>query len=430
DIGNIKCWRPRVPNGKFRWIVYDQDYGFHLWRPDVYVPAMARDYASYDNMFAFLTAGTGTGTGWPNEGGRTLMLRRLLANPEVRTRFLQRCADLLNGPFREERVEATIRSMAAVIRPEIPRHLQRWSFAELQKRGYGKPYKAEYEPFTQATWEKNLDSLGDFARRRPAKLRQDCLAHFGLKSGLAQLQAVVSPAGAGQVRLNRTEAAPPPWMGTFFRDVPVVATVVPKPGFRMVGWSGWGIDTAGARWSFQLPIGTNTLTARLEAYSPVPPARPPVILTEIQYHPSDEADSGDWFEVHNPGPEAVDLTGWILRDVTDDHVAVIPGGGIPAGGYAVLCQDTLRFQRAFPAGPVPLGEFGFGLGNGGDTLRIHSADGSLVLRLAYKDSAPWPVDADGRGSTLELKSPGAYSDQPAAWKASSRLGGSPGAANP
>lgn len=358
------------------------------------------------------------------------MLRRLLANPEVRTRFLQRCADLLNGPFREERVEATIRSMAAVIRPEIPRHLQRWSFAELQKRGYGKPYQAEYDPFTQATWEKNIDSLGDFARRRPAKLRQDCLAHFGLKSGLAQLQAVVSPAGAGQVRLNRTESAPPPWMGTFFRDVPVVATVVPKPGFRMVGWSGWGIDTAGGRWSFQPPIGTNTLTARLEAYSPVPPARPPVMLTEIQYHPSAEADSGDWFEVHNPGPEAVDLTGWILRDVTDDHVAVIPGGGIPAGGYAVLCQDTLRFQRAFPAGPVPLGEFGFGLGNGGDTLRLHAPDGTLMLRLAYDDAAPWPVEADGSGRTLQLRESGVHSESPSAWKASSRVGGTPGSANP
>ena len=430
DIGNIKCWRPRVPNGRFRWIVYDQDYGFNLWKPEVYVPAMARDYANYDNMFAFLTAGTGTGNGWPNEGGRTLMLRRLLTNAGVRTRFIQRCADFLNGPFREEHVEATIRSMAAVIRPEIPRHLQRWSFAELQKRGYGKPYQLEYEPFTQATWEKNLDSMSDFARKRPAKLRQDCLNHFGLKSGLAQLQAVVSPAGAGQVRLNRTQAVPPPWMGTFFRDVPVVATVIPSPGFRTLGWSGWGNYVSLARWEFSPPSGTNTLTAHLEAYSPVPPARPPVILSEIQYHPSDSADSGDWFELHNPGTTPVDLTGWILRDATEENVAVVPGGVIPPGGYGVLCQDFLRFQRAFPAGPAPVGEFRFGLGNGGDTLRVHTADGTLVLSVAYDDAAPWPVEADGRGSTLELKSVGAYSDQPTAWKASSRLGGSPGAANP
>ena len=430
DIGNIKCWRPRVPNGRFRWIVYDQDYGFNLWKPEVYVPAMARDYGNYDNIFAFSTASTGSGTGWPNEGGRTLMLRRLLTNAGVRTRFIQRCADFLNGPFREERVEATLRSMAAVIRPEIPRHLQRWSFAELQKRGYGKPYQLEYEPFTAATWEKNLDSLSDFARRRPSKLRQDCLDHFGLKSGLAQLQAVVSPAGAGQVRLNRTVSAPSPWVGTFFRDVPVVATVIPAPGFRVVAWSGWGNEVSLARWEFNPPSGTNTLTAHLEAYSPVPPARPPVILSEIQYHPASAADSGDWFELHNPGTAPVDLTGWIVRDDTDSNVSVLSGGVIPPGGYVVLCQDSLRFQRAFPAGPTPLGEFSFGLGNGGDTLRIHAADGALVLSLAYDDTAPWPVDADGGGATLALKSVGAYSDQPTAWKTSSRLGGSPGAANP
>jgi hypothetical protein len=134
--------------------------------------------------------------------------------------------------------------------------------------------------------------------------------------------------------------------------------------------------------------------------------------------------------LHNPGTAPVDLTGWIVRDATDSNVSVLSGGVIPPGGYVVLCQDFLRFQRAFPAGPTPLGEFSFGLGNGGDTLRIHAADGALVLSLAYDDTAPWPVDADGGGATLALKSVGAYSDQPTAWKTSSRLGGSPGAANP
>ena len=358
------------------------------------------------------------------------MLRRLLMNPGVRTRFIQRCADLLNGPFREERVEATIRSMASVIRPEIPRHLQRWSFAELQKRGYGKPYQAEYEPFTLATWEKNLDAMSDFGRRRPAKLRQDCLDHFGLKQGLSALQVETLPAGAGQVRLNRSVAAAAPWIGTFFRDVPLEATVIPAPGFRVIGWSGWGREVPQARWEFQPPPGTNTLTVRLEAYTPTPSARPPVILSELQYHPSSSADSGDWFELHNPGTEPVDLTGWILRDATDSNVAVVPGGVVAPGGYVVLCQDALRFQRAFPTGPTPLGEFGFGLGNGGDTLRIHAADGTLMLSLTYDDAAPWPVEADGLGYTLQVKNLEAYSGQPAAWKASVRIGGSPGAANP
>src|SRR5262249_42204903 len=154
-------------------------------KPEVYLPAMARDYGDYDNMFDFYTAGTGTDTGWPNKGGRTLLLRRLLMNDSFKERFIKRCADLLNGPFREEIVLSTIRQMAQVIRPEIARHLQRWSWSELQQRGFGLPHQAEYEPFTQETWEKNLGVLMDFAERRPANLRQDCINHFGLGGGLA-----------------------------------------------------------------------------------------------------------------------------------------------------------------------------------------------------------------------------------------------------
>ena len=39
----------------------------------IYVPAMARDYGDYDNMFKFYTAGTGTGSSWPNEAAARLV---------------------------------------------------------------------------------------------------------------------------------------------------------------------------------------------------------------------------------------------------------------------------------------------------------------------------------------------------------------------
>ena len=98
-----------------------------LWKPEVYVPAMARDYADYDNMFKFSTNPSGSGTGWPNSGGRTLLLREMLESDVFRERFVQRCADLLNSLFRSDRVVARIDEMAAVIRPEMGRHLARWS---------------------------------------------------------------------------------------------------------------------------------------------------------------------------------------------------------------------------------------------------------------------------------------------------------------
>jgi CotH kinase protein/Lamin Tail Domain/Chitobiase/beta-hexosaminidase C-terminal domain len=430
DIGNIKCWRPRIPNGRFRWIVYDQDYGFNLWDPAIYVPAMARDYGDYDNMFRFYTAGTGTGTGWPNEGGRTLLLRRLLLNDTFRKRFVQRCADLLNGPFLESRVEQIIRSMSGVIRPEIPRHLERWSFSELAKRGYGVPYKTEYAPFTAATWEGNLGVLIDFARTRPSKLRADCLSHFKLQKGIGHLEVTVDPPAAGRAILNTSTALSSPWVGAFFRDYPVTLTALPEPGFRITGWTGPAGTVDTVMWETEVPTGTNRVTVHFESYVPAPPANPPLVVTEFQYHPAPAPDSGDWIELHNPGVEAVITTGWILRDSSGDNVYVLPESSVPAGGYLVLCQDSLKFRRTFPAAPRALGPFQFGLGNGGDTLRLHAPDGTLMLSLNYTDEAPWPSGADGTGHTLQLKDSKAYAADPGAWTVSPALLGTPGVANP
>ena len=430
DIGNIKCWRPRITNGRFRWIVYDQDYGFNLWDPAIYIPAMARDYGDYDNMFRFYTAGTGTGTGWPNEGGRTLLLRRLLLNDTFRKRFIQRCADLLNGPFLESRVEQVIRSMAAVIRPEIPRHLERWSFAELEQRGYGAPYQPEYSPFTAATWEQNLGVLLDFARTRPAKLRADCLSHFNLQKGIGFLQVTVDPPAAGRAVVNTGIVPSSPWRGAYFRDYPVTLSALPEPGYRVTGWSGPGGVTHASPWELDIPEGTPAVTVHLEAYVPVPLGQPPLVVTEFQYHSAPGADSGDWIELHNPGSDPVSTTGWILRDSSGGNVYVLPESSVPEGGYQVLCQDSLKFRRTFPTAPPALGPFGFGLGNGGDTLRLHAADGTLLLSLSYDDNAPWPVGADATGHTLQLRDRGSYSSDPAAWTLSPAVLGTPGVENP
>ena len=430
DIGNIKCWRPRVGGGRFRWIVYDQDYGFNLWPPDVYLPAMARDYADYDNMFKFYTASKGTGNGWPNEGGRTLLLRRMLLNDTFKQRFIQRCADLLNTQFQEDRVVEIIHSMAADIRSEIPRHLQRWSWTELQKRGYGPPYKPEYSPFIQATWETNIGVLVDFARQRPAKLRQDCANYFHLQNGLARVIAEVVPAGAGRIQINTASIRDFPWSGVFFRDYPVTLAAVPRPGYRFVSWSGPGGTTPEPRTEMSLPDPTNTFSARFEAVPPSLPDHPAIVITEFQYHPDSKEDSGDWIELHNPGESPVSTTGWILRDEQADSEYVLPESSLAPGAYLVLCQDLLRFRRLHPAVTNSLGNFPFGLDNAGDTIRLYEATGAPVLELNYDDAPPWPVEADGTGHTLQLIDVRAFSTQPAVWRKSPGVKGTPGQANP
>ena len=430
DIGNIKFWRPRKGDGRFRWIVYDQDFGFNLWPPEVYLPAMARDYSDYRNMFKYWTSGRGDGIGWPNEGGRTLMLRRILLNEEFKRRFIQRCADLLNTQFREERVVPIIESMAAEIRPEIPRHLERWSWAELKKRGYGPPFKPENAPFTQAAWETHIAGLVDFARQRPAQLRQDCAEHFKLKKGLAQVKAQVVPEGAGRIQINTATITNFPWSGIFFRDYPVVLSAIPRPGYRFESWSGSGGASVEPRWELNLPDPTNAFSAQFEALPAGLEESRRLIITEFQYYADPEVDSGDWIELNNPGDRPVNTLGWILRDGTANHEYVLPESSLAPGAYLVLCQDLLRFRRIHPAVTNSLGGFGFGLNHSGDTIRLDDPTGIPVLKLEYLNASPWPGGTDGSGNTVQLIDPRSYSPEPSAWKKSPATKGSPGRANP
>lgn len=427
DIGNIKCWRPRQSRGLFRWLVYDQDYGFGLWPASIYVPAMARDYADYDNMFKFYTAGTGTSDGWPNAGGRTLMLRSLLANPEFKERFIRRCADLLNSSFREDRVEQVRLELAQVIRPEIPAHLERWSWAELTRRGFGKPHQPEYRPFTAATWESNLLVLSEFGQSRPQKLRRDCQTHFRLEGGTGTLRVSVDPPNAAVLQVNSLRLETLPWSGVYFADFATTLQALPKPGFRFTGWTTPTSAPASSRIDYRVsPDVTNEVVAHF-APAAAPSAAPSeLVITEIHYHPAPEAESGDWVELLNRGSNPLDLTGWIFRDEEDLHAFALPARVLAPGEFLVLVQDDFKFRLFHPASVPSVGNFRFGLGNEADTLRLYRPDGSVALSISYTDQSPWPATADGTGYTLQLTAPGVEAGLPANWTTSGQKGGTPG----
>lgn len=239
DIGNIKCWRPqREEGGQFRWLVYDQDYAFNLWKPDVYIPAMRRDFSDYENMFAFHTNRVGTGTGWPNAGGRTMLLREMLESDAFREAFILRCAELLNHLWSEDRVVERIDTMAGVIRPEIPRHLQRWSWAGIQERGFDHPHKEEDEPLNLEHWERNVEVLRAFARKRPAELRGHLMEHFEMDGGTTRVQISIENPDKGRVVIGGLEVPAASWEGVYFRDLPPTIEAIPNDGASFTGWSG------------------------------------------------------------------------------------------------------------------------------------------------------------------------------------------------
>ncbi len=130
-----------------------------------------------------------------------------------------------------------------------------------------------------------------------------------------------------------------------------------------------------------------------------------IVISEISYNPPPELgpDSAlEFVEIHNRSDAPVDLSGWRLKDADDAHEYRIPGGvELPPGGDLVIARDPASLRAVYGDDVEAVGPFDFGLGNGGDTVRLFDTAGLLVDRVEYEDDGAWPVEADANGATLE-----------------------------
>lgn len=213
---NVKFWRPRTPEGKWRWILFDTDFGSGL-------------YNTYrHDMMIHIT--NSIGDAWPNPAWSTFLFRKLLENPEFRDEFIQRFAAHMDTTFSRERVLQMIETMKSRIQPEVHRSHAKWggSFAAAMKF---------YFPSTLAEWEAKIDVVREFAINRPIRARQHLSDYFGL-DGTFQLTVNVHAPEGGKVTVNGVELPAGHFKGQFFRGVPLRLAAKANPGYRFVQWSG------------------------------------------------------------------------------------------------------------------------------------------------------------------------------------------------
>ena len=124
------------------------------------------------------------------------------------------------------------------------------------------------------------------------------------------------------------------------------------------------------------------------------------------YNPAGEAP--EFIELANTSGQPVDMSGIHFGSGVDFTVPV--GTTVPAGGFFLITDF----------------ENGTALANGGETLTLLAADGSLIESFRYDDEAPWPESPDGGGPSLTRILPPQTADDPASWRPSVASGGSPG----
>jgi hypothetical protein len=167
---------------------------------------------------------------------------------------------------------------------------------------------------------------------------------------------------------------------------------------------------------------------------------PPLLITEIMYHPPDftpagggnpiQGDEYEFIELKNTGSTALDLFGLRFEGIDYNFAA---GASIPANGFVVLAKNPARFADKYPGIPV-IGGYGPGssLNNAGETITLLDAANNEVVSVMYSDDPPWPAAADGDGYSLVPMQPNSNPDPDSStnWRLSGSVNGSPGMDDP
>lgn len=203
--GNIRFWRSKNLDDKYRWIYYDGDLSFANFNTDF----LSKKISPIE-------------TDWYNPEWSTFLLRKLLANQTLRNRFITEYCLLLSTQFKKESLHARINSFKELITPEIERHVKRRNFNQ-----------------SVENWRSHVNRLINFATLREST----AFAHLKTNFNLANTYKLIidQPAGSAekfQIFINNTLIKDFPYEGNYFQNVPFTVTAKSiHPMAKFTGWS-------------------------------------------------------------------------------------------------------------------------------------------------------------------------------------------------
>jgi len=379
--GNIKFWREQTPAAKWRWILYDTDWGFGL--------NGRKDYRK--NSLKLFTEKNGKG--WPHPDWSTFILRQLLTNKDFERRFINRFSDRLNTTLKPKNVKALLGQMAVHIQPEMKRHQKRWGLGQKQ-------------------WKKDLGIMKHFAEKRPEYM----IRHLKYKFRLDSLIAIKVQSGeGGHVILNDNLEITEPFKGKYFSNNRISLKAVADNGFQFVGWQ--GIDEQKETLTILPTKLSKSVKAIFERY--IHPLNDKLVINEVS---ANNFESGDWVELLNFSDEPIVLENLILRD--EKHEFKVPKFTLSPNSFLVICQDTSAFRKVHPNVKAPVvGNLGFGLNKRKEKIGLYSETYAVIDEFEYN------VEAKDEFQSLALLAPNLENSRFENWEVLDG-NGTPGEMNP
>jgi hypothetical protein len=360
---NTKFWHQKAPYGKWRWILWDVDFGLGYGGSptDNYLPT-------------YLSSGQYSSD----------ILGQMLTNATYRNFFINRSADLINTIFQP----ANFTYHMTRTRDSLILAIQ---IQNLIWGTWGVP--GLYGAYTNMQTHNN---------QRIGYQRNNIQSDFSL-AGQVNVTLQVSPANAGYIKISTIIPSSLPWSGVYFNGNPVVITAHANPGYTFDHWNPNALIPLSTTASINLNItSSETFTAVFTGS----PQTANIVISEVNYNSDNGFDSGNWIELWNPTATEIDLTGYYLQRATPyQKIEMQNNLKLSANELIVIANDKTKFLEAYPSFDTnqlfisPL----LDLDNKGDSIKLYNQYKTLLFNFTYNDSLPWKRAADGTGRTMELK---------------------------
>lgn len=353
---NIKIWR-KHDGGKFRWIIYDTDFGFSKGSK---VDTCMLDLATK-----------------PIRAGEEMLvlLKSCMKNEDFRWRFLDQYLDRIEHQFANERIDTKIDSIWSLTKRDM--------CATIKNSGFlGCPGNPD-------VFNEEVEKMRAFAKERKKYVIDQLKKEYGLGDDTVtiRIRSVFPNSETPEFTflLNKREHKEKKYNTWSYSNERVKVDANVPLGYKIQKWA---INDTTVRTDDNKRYAEESLTTIAKSgglkvtiyfeYDTTYILPTDLCLNEVcasnKSTLDENEEASDWIELYNGGEKDVDIAGMSVVNETKGVESIIPSGSdatiIPAHGYKLLWAD-----KNPELGPLHLN---FKLGA--------SATEKIVLRLTYRDS--------------------------------------------
>lgn len=196
-LHNRRVWKPKTPDGKFRYLLFDLDYGYIFLNQNILSGMNSKD----------------------------MIFKSLMKNPTFKAGLIQKLATYSRTVFDTGRVLRFVDSLSGAIRSEIPRHSAKW----------GSTYSNIFTNLTE--WESRVQVMRDFTTSRPA-IHEGYIQSFLGQPGKSSIDMQVIPPNSGNIYTDNVLTTSNNLQVSYSNNLPIKLRASANSGYRFAKWQG------------------------------------------------------------------------------------------------------------------------------------------------------------------------------------------------